>query len=145
VESSTAPKIILLVEDSFDLQEIFTLILDHAGYCVVVARDGADALDRLQTLRPAAVITDLMMPNMNGVELATALKSNPDLAQIPIALVTATPRQKILEDLGLFARVIQKPCSLDTLLELAELLVSQASSSAADQASTQTLQKPTLA
>lgn len=125
MESSNAPKTILLVEDSFDIQEIFTLILNHAGYYVVVANDGQDAWNRLQNLRPHAVITDLEMPKMNGLELARALKNNPKLAQIPIGLITATSFLGNTMTSGLFERVAFKPCEVDSLLDLAEFLVQQ--------------------
>ena len=116
-----AAKRVLLVEDSLGVREVFAMCLQDAGYEVFQAEDGKEALLLAQTLRPHAVITDLQMPHMGGAELARTMKRTENLSEIPIGLITATPRVNI----SLFARVLIKPCSLEELLELANFLVSK--------------------
>ena len=80
---------ILIVEDEPDLRFMIKLILDRGGHEVVEARDGADALQRVQARRPDLVITDVMMPVMDGLELIRHLRSNPQTAMIPILAVSS--------------------------------------------------------
>ena len=61
--------------------------LEERGYVVESATNGADALQKLQTFHPDILITDMMMPKMDGSQLITELKKNPDLARLPIIVL----------------------------------------------------------
>ncbi len=81
-------KIILTVDDSASIRQMVTFTLKNEGYQVVEAVDGVDALSKLQQTPAHMVLTDLHMPNMNGIELIKEVRSNPDFKFIPIILLT---------------------------------------------------------
>jgi len=81
-------KKIMTVEDSTSLREMISFVLTEAGYEVVEAKDGQDALDKLEGLHIDLVITDLNMPVMNGIELTRSLRAAPKFKFIPIVFLT---------------------------------------------------------
>lgn len=81
-------KIIMTVDDSRSVRQMVSFTLQQAGYQVVEAEDGADALSKLNGGKVNMVITDLNMPNMNGIELTKALRSDPNHKFVPIVLLT---------------------------------------------------------
>jgi two-component system chemotaxis response regulator CheY len=81
-------KKILAVDDSKTMREMVSFTLKGAGYEVVDAEDGQQALERLKGVRVDAVITDLNMPNMNGYELIRALRADPNYKMAPILMLT---------------------------------------------------------
>lgn len=80
---------ILIVDDDPDALTLIGLTLERRGYTVIKAASGPDALDLVDKERPDLVLLDLMMPQMDGYEVCRRLKSNPDLADIPIVMLTA--------------------------------------------------------
>ena len=78
---------ILVVEDHRDLREYLTRLL--SGYRVRSASDGRQALDRIKERVPKLVVSDVMMPHMDGYELCAAIKSDPATAHVPVILLTA--------------------------------------------------------
>src|SRR4051812_9753478 len=88
----------LLVEDDPSISAIMTEVLEHARYEVAAFGNGVGALEWLRSRPndlPDVAIIDLLLPGMNGRELATRMKSDPLLARIPIVIATAsreTPR-----------------------------------------------------
>ncbi len=79
---------ILVVEDSPTQRQRLVLILEQGGYTVTAAGGGAEALAILQTRRPALVISDIIMPGMDGYALCRRIKENPEFAGLPVILVT---------------------------------------------------------
>ena len=79
---------VLVVEDSRTQAEYLQHILEHEGYRVILAFDGNQALEQIKTDRPAIVLTDIIMPEMDGYALCSAIKQNEDMADIPVILVT---------------------------------------------------------
>jgi PAS domain S-box-containing protein len=90
--NARAPEIpaasILVVEASRTQAEHLCLLLEEAGYRVDLAGDGAAALAAMARRRPAAVISDIVMPGMDGYALCRAIKADPELRDIPVVLVT---------------------------------------------------------
>jgi len=80
---------ILVVEDDPDLMRIISYALTGAGYEVVRAYGGEDALRKVENHRLDLILTDLAMPKMSGVEVIDAVKNNPDTKGIPVVAVTA--------------------------------------------------------
>ena len=80
---------ILIVEDSTTQAEELRHILEKYGYFVVGAKNGREALDILHTGKPALVISDIVMPEMDGFELCKRIKGNASLKEIPVFLLTA--------------------------------------------------------
>jgi two-component system, chemotaxis family, sensor kinase CheA len=88
----TAPSIkngILLVEDSVLVRVMEKRILEDAGYEVVAAVDGVDALNALNSRSFAAVVSDIMMPNMDGLTLTSRIRQDPRYHDMPVILVTS--------------------------------------------------------
>ena len=81
-------KKILAVDDSKTMRDMVSFTLKGAGYDVVDAEDGQQALTKLAGNTFDAVITDLNMPNMNGFELIRALRANPAYKMAPILMLT---------------------------------------------------------
>ena len=80
---------ILVVEDEPDIQELIRYHLDQAGFQVETAANGNVGLQALRRRRPNLVVLDLMLPDRSGTELCREIRSDPDLKDIPIIMVTA--------------------------------------------------------
>lgn len=117
---------ILVVEDVPNILELLDVTLRFKGYPVVTAGDGEEALKIVPQEKPALVITDIMMPKMDGYTLAFNLRRNPETSQIPIIFLSATyvtPEDKAFAmSLGA-VRFMEKPVDTeDFLLTVAEVL-----------------------
>jgi CheY-like chemotaxis protein len=103
---------ILLVDDEDDIREVAQMSLEMtAGWEVVTASSGADALRLAAAERPDAILLDVMMPGMDGPATARALKGAPGTAEIPIILLTAKVQaadRRRFDDLGV-AGILAKP------------------------------------
>lgn len=86
---TTAAPTVLYVEDEVALHGLVEFWLSDAGFRVLFATDGAEALALIRADPPDLVITDAMMPVMTGDELVETLKSDPTTAHIPIVMATA--------------------------------------------------------
>ncbi len=80
---------LLVVEDVSHILQMLDVTLRFKGYPVVTARDGQEALERIAEERPALVITDILMPRMDGYSLVQQLRTNPKTSQIPIFFLSA--------------------------------------------------------
>jgi CheY-like chemotaxis protein len=81
------PLVALVVDDSMLIRHTVCRFLEERGYLVHAASNGLDALERLKTIQPDIIVTDIQMPKMSGSELITALKAQPATASIPIVIV----------------------------------------------------------
>jgi two-component system chemotaxis sensor kinase CheA len=88
-EARAQRKLILLAEDSVTTRAQEIRILEGAGYEVVAATDGLDAMGKLATRRFDAVVTDINMPRMDGLQLAAEIRGLKQYADLPIILVTS--------------------------------------------------------
>ena len=82
---------ILIVDDEPDVRFMIRLIFESAGYKVTEAANGAAAMERMLEHLPDLVVTDMMMPVMNGAELMARLRADPVMSGIPILAVTGNP------------------------------------------------------
>ena len=89
VEAAERKKVVLLAEDSITTRTQEKRILESGGYEVVTAVDGADAFGKLGTRNFDAVVSDVEMPNMDGLTFAARIRQNPKYAELPIILVTS--------------------------------------------------------
>ncbi len=80
---------ILIVEDSLTQAVRLQYLLEEDGFQVLLARNGLEALELLNTNRPALIISDVVMPEMDGYQLCRSLKANPRLRDIPVILLTS--------------------------------------------------------
>lgn len=118
------PRLILIAEDEEPIAEALSFILEDAGYTPLVASHGAQALELARVHRPALVITDLMMPHLDGTALIQALRADAQLnghAPPPIILMTAAGMKKA-EEAGADA-VVRKPFNLTDLEALIRRLI----------------------
>jgi len=93
---AAGPRRVLVVEDSVTSRLLLKHILEGAGYAVDTAVDGLDAQSRLRTERYDVVVSDIEMPNMDGLALTACIRANPATAELPVILVTSlqTPAQR---------------------------------------------------
>jgi CheY-like chemotaxis protein len=82
--------LILVVDDVSKNLQILGSILDEVGYSTTFAISGLQALERLETAKPDLILLDMMMPDMDGLEVCSILKSDPDTAEIPVIFLTAS-------------------------------------------------------
>ncbi len=83
---------ILVVEDNNDLQLLFKLVLESAGYQVATADSGQDALNYIAQTRPSLVLMDIMMPESNGLQITRHIKQTQNNQCLPTLLVSAIDR-----------------------------------------------------
>jgi CheY-like chemotaxis protein len=107
---------ILIVDDEFGLAEMLREMLRESGYEVTLAINGRLALEILGEGKVDLVLTDMMMPVMDGAELATAMRSDHRHSDTPIIMMTSLPTASPQSD-GLFDAVLRKPFTPDLLLE----------------------------
>jgi twitching motility two-component system response regulator PilG len=80
---------ILIVEDEESLLRLESILLTSKGYDVIGASNGQQALDAVLAHRPDLVLLDIMLPEIDGFEVCSRIKSNPETEQIPVIMVTA--------------------------------------------------------
>jgi CheY-like chemotaxis protein len=125
---STGP--ILVVEDIAAVRELIEVQLKLRGYNVVTARDGQEALELVATAHPAVVITDILMPRLDGFALAQRLRADPRTTDIPVIFLSATyvsaEDERFALHLGAL-RFLPKPVDADELfIAVADALTGQA-------------------
>ncbi len=100
---------ILIVDDRASNRQFLTTLLGRGGHRLLEAANGADALDLVRAERPHLVITDILMPNMDGYEFVQHLRSDPELAATPVIFLTATYRARE-------ARMVAQSCGVEIVL-----------------------------
>ncbi len=113
---------VLTVDDSKTMREMITFTLEGAGHCVLEATDGNEALDLLGDDRVDLVITDVNMPNMDGLTLCKEIRSNPTHRLTPIlVLTTESDRDKKEQGRSVGATGwIVKPFNPEKLLQVVQ-------------------------
>jgi CheY-like chemotaxis protein len=107
---------VLLVDDEISSTEVLALILADAGLHVTTAADARLALERLDDARPDLVITDFMMPGMNGGELVRQIHARAAYRDVPVLLISGAP-QSALRTYAVDAKAfLRKPFSLEQFL-----------------------------
>ena len=83
------PKKILAVDDERHIVRLVQVNLERAGYTVVTAFDGKEALEKVSSEQPDLVVLDVMMPYMDGFEVLQNLRKNPETRELPVIMLTA--------------------------------------------------------
>ena len=91
---SRSTKDVLVVDDSLSVRTALSLLLGADGYKVRTAIDGVEAVDEIAKQVPAAILVDLEMPRMNGLELTSYLRGNADTRDVPIIMITSRTSEK---------------------------------------------------
>lgn len=117
----SSPKSILVVDDDAEMRDALKDALEDEGHRVVVAADGAEALDRLRGgFRPDLVFLDHMMPVMDGPAFAAEVYRDPSLRGLSIVLVTADGRASAKAQAMGVPAYLAKPLQLDRVLDLVD-------------------------
>ncbi|WP_338462541.1 Cache 3/Cache 2 fusion domain-containing protein [Synechococcus elongatus IITB7] len=111
--------VILVVDDEPSARELLRRMLEKEGYRVVTAAGGAEGLQRAKELRPALITLDLMMPQVDGWSVLTSLKADPELAEIPVVMVSMVEGRSLSYALGA-ADYLHKPIDRDQLRRILE-------------------------
>ena len=119
---------VLIVDDEFGLADVVSNLLTDLGYVVAIAINGKVALDTMTANVPDIVLTDAMMPVMDGPELIKRMRGDPKLSAIPAILMTALPEAVPQGDDALHDAVLLKPFSMSELLETMQPLMKPRSS-----------------
>jgi signal transduction histidine kinase len=110
---------VLVVDDRAADRALISTLLSYAGHDVLEAIDGQEALDVARSRQPDLIISDILMPGMNGYEFARRLREDPDIAEIPLMFLTASYAREEIEELieacGVSA-VVEKPASPDEIM-----------------------------
>jgi DNA-binding response OmpR family regulator len=120
-----APSTILVVEDDPVILDLLAVNFELEGYTVVRAVDGEDGLAQARRVRPGVVVTDIMMPKRSGLDLLRDLRADPDLASVPVILLSAKALASDIRE-GLAAGAadyVTKPFEPDELLVRVEKLL----------------------
>lgn len=120
VEEIPAAPSVLIVDDSLSARRSLEQLVGDAGFRVVTARDGLEALERIEMERPDLLIVDLEMPRMNGLELASFVRKSEATRTVPIVMITSrtTERHRELARTAGVDVTLGKPYSEDGLLGL---------------------------
>src|SRR5262249_18568962 len=118
-------KRILVVDDDADIRDTLAQVLEDEGYLVDCAANGLEALRHLRGTSPvpALILLDLMMPVMNGWQFNAERVKDPDLAKIPVLVVSAAGDARERAASITAEKIIQKPIRLEDLLSAIETCV----------------------
>jgi len=119
---------LLVVEDIPNILNLIDTTLKFKGYRVITARNGEEALEAIQKERPLLVITDILMPKMDGFSLVHRLRLAPETRNIPVVFLSATyvaPEDKSFAVLIGATRFLEKPIDIDQLMHTIEELLAQ--------------------
>jgi CheY-like chemotaxis protein len=118
---------ILIVEDNPDSRNLLHFLLTTKGFNATTAVDGAEGFYMAKVEKPDLVITDLMMPNVDGIELIKQIRAEPEIAGIPILIYTAYSTDTVEPAIEAGAnKSFYKPVNLDEMLEYINKVLTQA-------------------
>ena len=125
---NTTQGYLLVVEDVPDILTLLNATLKFKGYRVITARNGLEALEQIEKERPALIITDILMPKMDGFSLVHRLRLDPATRNIPVIFLSATyiaPEDKSFALTIGVTRFIEKPVNLETFFPVVDELLAQ--------------------
>ena len=110
--------VVLVVDDEIEIANLLTDVLSDEGHRVLVAVNGREALKCAEEERPDLVITDYMMPVMDGAQLIKAMADHPDLKEVPVFLVSSAPEGAIQDKCSGYALYVRKPFRIYDVIDL---------------------------
>jgi CheY-like chemotaxis protein len=121
---------ILVVDDSADTLEMMAKLLEMESFKVVTAGDGRAGIDAAKAEHPDMIITDINMPNINGIEMIRLLRDEDDFSSVPIVAITAYGQSVAKEAIAAGANdATTKPIDFDSLIRNIRQLLASAKSS----------------
>jgi twitching motility two-component system response regulator PilH len=115
-EAPEGVQCVLLVEDDPALRRYLEVVLQRAGYLVMTAGDGLEAMKVLLTLQVDIIVTDALMPNLDGYELCRFVRNSDHLAHLPIILLSALDPKNSTDESEQVNAFLAKPVSPEDLL-----------------------------
>lgn len=117
---------ILIVDDEVNVTELFSMMLRMEGYEAIVAHDVKGAIRSIERQRPQLILLDIMMPAESGLELCRYVRAQPELASIPVVIISAkTQLEEVQEGLDAGAdSYLLKPISKAELIEAVQTAIS---------------------
>ena len=115
---SVVPATVLIVEDDFDAREVLGILLRFEGFNVVTAENGLAGLDVIQSEQVDLVLTDIEMPELDGIEMIKRLRALDGFSALPIIVVSASDRRSMKKAIAAGAsHTMRKPARFDLLTQ----------------------------
>jgi len=114
---------VLVVEDEFGIAELLDAVLTEEGYQVLTAMNGREGLDLLAHEQPELVLSDYMMPVMDGAALLSRMQAEPALQGIPVVMMSSMPEAAVATRCAGYAAFLRKPFKLFEVVDVVKRLV----------------------
>lgn len=109
---------IMIVDDDPEISSLLQYTMESAGHIVKVCDNGRDVVNMLKEFKPDLMILDVMLPGIDGYTLATSISEDPELARIPIIVLSALePSKGLFTKFNQVAAFLTKPFNTDDLLD----------------------------
>jgi twitching motility two-component system response regulator PilG len=131
-ETASGPVKVLVIDDSNTIRKSAELFLRQAGYEVVLAEDGFDALAKISDHHPKVIFVDIMMPRLDGYQTCALVKQHPSLKSTPVIMLSSKDGvfDRARGRLAGSDRYLTKPFTKETLIEAVKACVDPAATSA---------------
>jgi CheY-like chemotaxis protein len=110
--------VLLVVDDEVGIANLLADVLSDEGHRVIVAANGQEGFKRAEEERPDLVITDFMMPVMDGAQLIKAMADHPDLKDVPVFLMSSAPEAALHDKCSGYTLFIRKPFEIYGVVDL---------------------------
>ena len=129
--ASTGPVKVLVIDDSNTIRRSAELFLREAGYEVILAEDGFDALSKITDYEPQVIFVDIMMPRLDGYQTCALIKQNPRLKSTPVIMLSSKDGvfDRARGRLAGSDRYLTKPFTKEGLIEAVSYYVKRTSTS----------------
>lgn len=115
--------IVLIVDDEFGIANLLEAVLEDEGHRPILASNGRQALEKAAETRPDLVITDFMMPVMDGAALIRAIVNDPKLHDVPVILMSAMPEAAVAQRCSGYVSLLRKPFKIFEVVDLVARLL----------------------
>jgi CheY-like chemotaxis protein len=110
--------LVLVVDDEFGIVKLLEEVLTDEGHRVLIATNGQQALDRAAKEKPALVLTDFMMPVMDGATLVKAMATDSALKDVPVVVMSSIPESTVAERCSGYVAYVRKPFKIFDVVDL---------------------------
>lgn len=107
-----AIKQVLIVDDELDMRIFLSTLLETSGYRPITCQNGRDGINKARSTKPDLILLDVMMPGDGGVKMYRALKTDPELASIPVIMITAVGHNSFTHYLNMLNAGLPRPVAL---------------------------------
>lgn len=112
--------LVLVADDDRDTRDMYEICLVSAGYRVVLAIDGQDALELALSHHPQVILTDMLLPRLSGIDLCSRLRTCEDTRTIPIVAITGSSEPGLRREASQagIVEILTKPCAPDVIVSV---------------------------